>query len=131
MLLLGHYSNNSAILWKPVLFFIGWLYPVLSHLIFSAFFLLTLKNQYRNRITEWIGLEGTLKITSPTPCFGQDNLSLDEAALSPSNLSLNPSRDGAPTISLGSRCQCLITLSVKNFFLITSLNKLFFLIIIF
>ena len=32
----------------------------------------------------------------------------------PSNLSLSISRDGAPTASLGSLCQCLITLWIKN-----------------
>ena len=34
----------------------------------------------------------------------------------PSNLALNTSRDGASTASLGSLCQCLTTLRVKNFF---------------
>ena len=45
--------------------------------------------------------------------------------MSPSTTStwlLNASRDGDPTASLGSLFQCLITLSVKKFFLISSLN---------
>jgi len=37
---------------------------------------------------------------------------------------LNTSRDGDSTISLGSLFQCFITLSVKKFFLISSLNLL-------
>jgi len=35
---------------------------------------------------------------------------------------VNPSRDGDSTISLGSLVQCLTTLSVKKFFLISNLN---------
>jgi len=35
---------------------------------------------------------------------------------------VNPSRDGDPTTSLGSLFQCLTTLSVKTFFLISNLN---------
>lgn len=63
VLLLVNYLNNSAISWKPVFFLIGWLYPVISHSIFSAFFLLNLRYQYRNKIKEQLVLEGTLKIT--------------------------------------------------------------------
>ena len=40
----------------------------------------------------------------------------------PSNLAWNVFRDGASTTSLGNLCQCFTTLSVKNFFLISSLN---------
>ncbi|KAK4818403.1 hypothetical protein QYF61_012324 [Mycteria americana] len=40
----------------------------------------------------------------------------------PSNLTLNVSRDGASTTSLGNLVQCFTTLIVKNFFLISSLN---------
>ncbi|KAK4827187.1 hypothetical protein QYF61_015149, partial [Mycteria americana] len=40
----------------------------------------------------------------------------------PSNLTLNVSRDGASTTSLGNLFQCLTTLTVKNFFLKSSLN---------
>ncbi|KAK4831239.1 LOW QUALITY PROTEIN: hypothetical protein QYF61_016471 [Mycteria americana] len=40
----------------------------------------------------------------------------------PSNLTLNGSRDGASTTSLGNLLQCLTTLIVKNFFLKSSLN---------
>ena len=40
----------------------------------------------------------------------------------PSNLTLNVSRDGASTTSLGNLFQCFTTLIVKNFFFISSLN---------
>jgi len=40
----------------------------------------------------------------------------------PSNLALNTAREGAATASLGSLCQGLTTLTVKNFFLISNLN---------
>ena len=39
-----------------------------------------------------------------------------------SNLILNVSRDGASTTSLGNLSQWFTTLSVKNFFLVFSLN---------
>jgi len=39
-----------------------------------------------------------------------------------SNLALNVSKDEASTTSLGNLCQCFITLIIKNFFLISSLN---------
>jgi len=41
---------------------------------------------------------------------------------SPSNLTLNAAREGAATASLGNLRQGLTTLTVKNFFLIVSLN---------
>jgi len=44
----------------------------------------------------------------------------------PSNLALNTARDGEATAFLNSLCQCLTTVIVKNFFLISSLNPLFF-----
>ena len=44
----------------------------------------------------------------------------------PSSLTLSVSRDGASTTNLGNLCQCLITLIVKNFFLISNLNLLYF-----
>ncbi|NXJ99538.1 HLTF factor, partial [Corythaixoides concolor] len=40
----------------------------------------------------------------------------------PSNLTLNVSRDGLSTTSLGNLCQCFTTLIVKNFFLVSSLS---------
>ncbi|KAK4823599.1 hypothetical protein QYF61_003799 [Mycteria americana] len=49
-------------------------------------------------------------------------LSAMEEERAPSNLTLNVSRDGASTTSLGNLFQCLTTLIIKNFFLISSLN---------
>lgn len=40
----------------------------------------------------------------------------------PSSLALNTSRAGAPTVSLGSLVQCLTTLTVKDFSLMSLLN---------
>jgi len=40
----------------------------------------------------------------------------------PSNLALNPAREGAVTASLGNLGQCFTNLMVKNFFLISHLN---------
>ena len=40
----------------------------------------------------------------------------------PSSLALNASRDGASTTSLGNLFQCITTLWVKNFLLISNLN---------
>jgi len=40
----------------------------------------------------------------------------------PSNLALNTARQGAATASLGNLFQCLTTLTVKNFFLISNLK---------
>ena len=40
----------------------------------------------------------------------------------PSNLALNPAREGAATASLGSLGQVLTTLMGKNFFLLSNLN---------
>ena len=44
----------------------------------------------------------------------------------PSNMTLNVSRDGALTASLGSLCQCLTILWVKNFFPTSNLNFSYF-----
>ena len=53
------------------------------------------------RITEWLGLEGTLKVTQFQCPTGSG---------CPSNLALNSSRDGASTGSLGSLCQRLTSI---------------------
>jgi len=44
----------------------------------------------------------------------------------PSSLTLNVSKDGASTISLGNLLQCLTTITVKNCFLISNLDLLSF-----
>uniref|UniRef100_A0A8D0EWZ9 GDNF family receptor alpha like n=1 Tax=Strix occidentalis caurina TaxID=311401 RepID=A0A8D0EWZ9_STROC len=47
-----------------------------------------------------------------------------KSCFTPSNLALNTSREGASTTSLGNLFQCLTTLMLKNFFLISNLNLL-------
>ena len=80
--------------------------------VFVSFFLSKNKNYKRNHsIVEWFLLEGTLKIIWFQPLYHrQDYQPPAQAAEDPSNLVLNASRDGAPTASLGSLCQCLTTL---------------------
>ncbi|KAK4818202.1 hypothetical protein QYF61_008586 [Mycteria americana] len=57
-----------------------------------------------------------------TPCKSRDIFNKIRLLRVPSNLTLNVSRDGASTTSLGNLFQCLPTLIVKNFFLKSSLN---------
>jgi len=70
----------------------------------------------------WVGrdLEDHLV---PTPlAMSRDIFHQPRLLRAPSNLALNPAREGAATASLGSLCQCLTTLMGKNFFLISHLN---------
>jgi len=69
------------------------------------------------------GLEGTFRgHLAQHPCSEQGHLQLDQVAQSPSNLTLNVSRDGACTTSLGNPLHCFTTPTVQNFFLLSSLN---------
>jgi len=67
----------------------------------------------------WVGRD-LVRSSSPTPCSEQGHLPLDQVAQSP--LVLHVSRDGASTTSLGNPCQYFTTLTVRNFFLVSSLN---------
>ena len=67
---------------------------------------------------EWFGLEVTLKIIS----MGRDTFHQTTLLKALSSLALNTAREGAVTASLGNLCQCLTTLMVKNFFLISNVN---------
>ena len=70
-----------------------------------------------HRIIEW------LKIIKFQPlCHGQGHFPLHQILKVPSNLALNTSREGTSTMSLGNLCQCLTTLTGKNFFLRSNLN---------
>ena len=72
-----------------------------------------------------MGWKGPLKvIQSNPPAVSIFNYIRLLRALS--NLTLNVSRDGASTSSLGNLCQRFTTLTVKNFFLTSSLNLLSF-----
>jgi len=76
-----------------------------------------------HRITEWFGLEGTLKIISfHPPAIGRDPFHQTRVLRAPSSLALNPDREGAATASLGSLGHGLTSLTVKNFFIISHLN---------
>jgi len=76
----------------------------------------------------WSGrqlLEGTCKgHLVQLPCNEQGQPQLPQVLRAPSSLTLNVSKDGSPTTSLGNLCQSLIALTVKNFFLISSLDVL-------
>ena len=53
------------------------------------------------RVTEWLGLEGTLEPTHfQTPAMGRAATHQIRLPNAPSNLALNPSWDGASTASL-------------------------------
>ena len=58
------------------------------------------------------------------PCNEQGQPQLHQVLRAPSSLTLGVSRDGAPTTSPGNLCQCLTTLIVKAFFLISNINLL-------
>jgi len=66
-------------------------------------------------ITDWFELEGTLKDhLAPLPAMNRDSHS-SISAQSPSSLTLDVSKNGEPTTSLGNLYQCLTTLTVKYF----------------
>ncbi|CAN0052273.1 unnamed protein product [Bubo scandiacus] len=86
-----------------------------------------MKHLIRFRMVKWFGLEETLKIIwFQPPCHGQGHLPLDQVLKALSNLALNTAREGAATASLGNLCQCLTTVTVKNFFLISNLDLISF-----
>ena len=84
--------------------------------------------QAYNRIIEWLGLEGTSRITKfQLPCNRQGCQLLDQVmdqiwTRAPSSLALNTSSSRASTAALGSLFQHLTTLLEKNFFLTSNLN---------
>ena len=72
---------------------------------------------------EWFGLEGTLKlIWFQPPAMSRDIFHQPRVLRAPSNLALNPAREGAATASLANLGQGLTTLMGKNFFPISNLN---------
>jgi len=54
--------------------------------------------------------------------MGRDPFHQSRLLQAPSNLTLNPAREGAATASLGNLGQGLTTLRLKNFFLLSNLN---------
>ena len=74
------------------------------------------------RIIGWCGLEGTFKIQFQSPAIGRDTSHQIELFKAPFSLALNAYREGTLKTSLGNLFQCLTTLTVNSFFLISSLN---------
>ena len=60
------------------------------------------------------------------PCHEQGHLQFYQTAQSPVSLTLKVFRDGASTISLGNMFQCLTTIILKHFFLISNLDPFSF-----
>ena len=54
--------------------------------------------------------------------MGRDNCHQTRLLQALTNLALDAAREGAATVSLANLCRCLTTSTVKNFFLISSLN---------
>ena len=70
-----------------------------------------------------LGWKGPLRsYSSNPPAIGRDTSLQTRLVRAPFSLALNASREGASTTSLGNLFQCLTTLTVQNFFLISSLN---------
>ena len=91
----------------------------------------TLRQQTElHRITELQnGLGWKEPLRSPSsdpPAIGRDTSLYSRVLKAPSSLALNASGEGASTTSPGNLLQCLTTLTVKNLFLIPSLNLLNF-----
>jgi len=78
-------------------------------------------------IIERFGWEGTLKghLVQP-PAVSRNIFNQIRLLRVPSNLTLNVSSDGTLTTSVGNLSQGFTTLTVKKFFLKSSLNLLFF-----
>jgi len=76
-----------------------------------------------HRIVECFGLGGTFRgHPAQPPAVSRDIFTWVRLLRAPSNLALSVSRDGASITSLGNLGQGLTTLTVKNVFLISSLN---------
>lgn len=70
--------------------------------------------------SEWPGLEGTLRMISfQSPAMGRDVFCYLRLLQALSNLALSNCRNGTATASLGNLFYCLITLTRKNFFLLS------------
>jgi len=70
----------------------------------------------------WVGTDLKDHLVPTPPATSRDIFHQPRVLRAPSNLALNPAREGASTASLGSLGQGLTTLTEKDFFLISSLN---------
>ena len=86
-----------------------------GHLFENIYFLF-------QRIITLFELEGTLKghLVLLT-CNEKGHIQIDQVLRALSSLTLDVSRGGASTTSLGNLCQCLTTLTVKNLVLISNI----------
>ena len=76
---------------------------------------------------ESLELEGTFRShLDQYACTEQGHLQLDQGLRACTSQVLKVSRDGASTTSLGSLFQCFMTLTLKDFFLISKLNLPYF-----
>jgi len=69
----------------------------------------------------WVGRD-LIEHLVPTPCHGQGHFRQTRLLKDPSNMALNTSSDVTLTASLGNLVQCLTTLVVKNFFLLSNVK---------
>ncbi|KAK4831204.1 hypothetical protein QYF61_016041 [Mycteria americana] len=78
--------------------------------------------QFRNHSIVWVGRDLYRSSSTTPPAMSRDIFNYIRLLRAPSNLALNVSRDGASTTSLGNLFHCFTTPTVKNFFLLSSLN---------
>ena len=91
------------------------LWPIMYSFIFIFIFFCF------HRITEWSGLEGNFKII---PAIGKDTSHLTRLLKASYRLALNASMEGASTTLQGKLFQCLISLTIKIFFLLSNIYPL-------
>jgi len=70
-----------------------------------------------------LGWKGPYRSSSSSPpAMSRDTFHYTRLLRAPSSLALNIAGEGTATASLGNLCQCPVTLTVKNFFLLSTLN---------
>ena len=87
------------------------------------------ERSYNHRIIEsqnhrmvWVGKDLKYHLVPTPSAMGRNIFHLIRLLRAPSNPPLNTAREGVSTTSLGNLLQCLSTLMVKNFFLISNPN---------
>jgi len=70
----------------------------------------------------WLGRDLMDHVVPIPPAMGRDTFHPTRLIKVPFSLVLNTAKEGASTASLRNLCQCLTTLTVKNFFLLSYLN---------